>query len=131
MNKHKNGAAVKTPKDLDPELRIAVTRLKNESAKLIKNGKIKPVLNDTAKVDKQSDNNPIDRLHGKGWKPGQSGNPKGRPPKGLAISDILNTKSDAIGSDGQTRRSKMLEVVYNLAMKGERWAVEEFKKKIK
>lgn len=28
------------------------------------------------------------------WKPGVSGNPNGRPPKGEALTDILNSKLD-------------------------------------
>jgi len=65
---------------------------------------------------------------GKGWKPGQSGNPKGRPKKDIAIADILNKRgSEVINFDtGMTRREQMLENVYGLAMrtKPERWAVE-------
>ena len=41
-------------------------------------------------VDKQSSYNRIDNLKGKGWKPGQSGNPNGRPPKGEAWADVAN-----------------------------------------
>ena len=42
------------------------------------------------RVDKQSNYNRIDNLKGKGWKPGQSGNPNGRPPKGEAWADVAN-----------------------------------------
>ena len=41
-------------------------------------------------VDKQSSYNRIDNLKGKGWKPGESGNPNGRPPKGEAWADVAN-----------------------------------------
>jgi len=41
-------------------------------------------------ADKQSNYNRIDNLKGKGWKPGQSGNPNGRPPKGEAWADVAN-----------------------------------------
>jgi hypothetical protein len=41
-------------------------------------------------VDKQSSYNRIDNLKGKGWKPGQSGNPNGRPKKGEAWADVAN-----------------------------------------
>ena len=77
-------------------------------------------------AEKQSKFNRIDNLKGNGWKPGQSGNPKGRPKKGLAIADILNSKGDEVMSDGRSRREKMLELVYGLATKAkpERWAVE-------
>ena len=42
-----------------------------------------------SKVDKQQKNN-IGGVTGKGWKPGQSGNPKGRPKKGEAWADVAN-----------------------------------------
>ena len=42
------------------------------------------------RVDKQSNYNRIDNLKGKGWKPGQSGNPNGRPKKGEAWADVAN-----------------------------------------
>ena len=41
-------------------------------------------------ADKQSSYNRIDNLKGKGWKPGQSGNPNGRPKKGEAWADVAN-----------------------------------------
>tara|TARA_R110002012_G_scaffold168118_2_gene331529 strand:- start:173 stop:550 length:378 start_codon:yes stop_codon:yes gene_type:complete len=41
-------------------------------------------------VDKQSSYNRIDNLKGKGWKPGVSGNPNGRPKKGEAWADVAN-----------------------------------------
>jgi hypothetical protein len=47
------------------------------------------------KVDKQSKFNRIDNLKGKGWKPGQSGNPKGRPKKGEAWADVANELLDS------------------------------------
>jgi hypothetical protein len=66
-------------------------------------------------------------ITGKGWKPGQSGNPGGRPKKGVAIADILNSRGDEIVDEtGRTRREQMLENVYALATgnRPERWAVE-------
>lgn len=39
--------------------------------------------------EKQPKSNPIDRLKGKGWKPGQSGNPKGRPKKEICITSLV------------------------------------------
>ena len=76
-------------------------------------------------VDKQQNNSKI--VPGKPFKPGQSGNPNGRPKKGLAIADILNAKSNEIDAvTGLTMREKMLNKVYDLATqdKPERWAVE-------
>ncbi len=64
-----------------------------------------------SKVDKQSKFNRIDNLKGKGWKKGQSGNPKGRPKKGNAWADIANEllNSNEINikmkmTDGSTKR---------------------------
>ena len=45
-------------------------------------------------LDKQRKNN-IGGVTGKGWKPGQSGNPKGRPKKGEAWADVANDLLDS------------------------------------
>lgn len=47
-----------------------------------------------SKVDKQQKNNE-GGITGKGWKPGQSGNPKGRPKKGEAWADVANQLLDS------------------------------------
>ena len=75
-------------------------------------------------ADKQQDNS--EKVVGKPFKPGQSGNPNGRPKKGLAIADILNAKSDTVVESGETMKEKMLHKVYALATSSrpERWAVE-------
>ena len=76
-------------------------------------------------VDKQQKNSK--KVFGRPFKPGQSGNPNGRPKKGFAIADILNAKSNEIdAATGLTMREKMLNKVYDLATqdKPERWAVE-------
>lgn len=63
-----------------------------------------------SKVDKQQKNN-IGGVTGKGWKPGQSGNPKGRPKKGEAWADVANDLLDSKEinikmkmTDGSTKR---------------------------
>ena len=61
-------------------------------------------------VDKQSNYNRINNLKGKGWKPGQSGNPNGRPKKGKAWADVANELLDSneidiiMKKDGKVKR---------------------------
>jgi hypothetical protein len=75
-------------------------------------------------ADKQQNNSK--KVPGKPFKKGQSGNPNGRPKKGLAIADILNAKSSEADELGETMKEKMLRKVYALATgpRPERWAVE-------
>ena len=61
-------------------------------------------------LDKQRKNN-IGGVTGKGWKPGQSGNTKGRPKKGEAWADVANDLLDSSEinikmkmTDGSTKR---------------------------
>ena len=61
----------------------------------------------------------------KPWKPGQSGNPKGRPPKVRTIPDILRRLGQERVKDGeQTRLEAVLRKVYDLALEGQAWAVQ-------
>ncbi len=56
------------------------------------------------------------------FKPGKSGNPKGRPKKGLAIADILNDLGDQEirGNDSWlTQKEAVLARVYDQAMSGD------------
>ena len=66
------------------------------------------------------------------WKPGQSGNPKGRPKKEVCIPDILNAIGKEI-PDNQMLRDKfpqktnleiILQRVYHEALSGKPWAVQ-------
>jgi len=58
------------------------------------------------------------------WKPGQSGNPKGRPKKGLTLTDKLRTALAAPGAGQGTKADEIVARVTELAMAGEKWAVE-------
>lgn len=52
-------------------------------------------------------------------------NRNGRPPKDLAISDLLRAESLEIDPDtGKTKREALVKIIYDKALKGERWACE-------
>ena len=59
------------------------------------------------------------------WQPGQSGNPAGRPKKGLALTDVLRQHMDA-SDEGYTvpRKQRLAEKLYELAMTGNVSAIE-------
>ena len=63
---------------------------------------------------------------GKGWKPGESGNPNGRPPKIRTIPDILHKIGDEEGTvDGSlTKLDVVLRKVFDYALEGKSWAVQ-------
>lgn len=63
---------------------------------------------------------------GKGWKPGESGNPNGRPPKIRSIPDILHKIGDEEGTvDGNlTKLDVVLRKVFDYALEGKAWAVQ-------
>ena len=48
----------------------------------------------------------------------------GRPKKELCIPDILRDIGDELCEDGTPKKRKVMQVVYNLALGGERWATE-------
>jgi len=52
-------------------------------------------------------------------------NRNGRPPKELAIADLLRAESLEIDPDtGKSKREALVRVIYDKALKGERWACE-------
>lgn len=54
------------------------------------------------------------------FKPGQSGNPKGRPPKGYSISDMMK---EMIGNDPKVKR-KLGKVIMEKALSGDMVAIK-------
>ena len=57
--------------------------------------------------------------------PGQSGNPNGRPRKGLALTDVLREHMDASDEgDSVPRKQRLAEKLYELAMAGNVSAIE-------
>lgn len=54
------------------------------------------------------------------WKPGESGNPHGRPPKGQALADVMREYLDGEieGQSGVKRKEAFVKAVYMRAMKG-------------
>ena len=79
-------------------------------------------------ADKQqiSNGKMLGGITGKGWKPGQSGNPNGRKPKIRTIPDILYKIGEEDGtSDGEfSKLDVVLRKVFEFALKGNSWAVQ-------
>ena len=59
------------------------------------------------------------------WQPGQSGNPNGRPRKGLALTDVLREHMELSDEgDSVPRKVRLAERLYELAMAGNVSAIE-------
>lgn len=58
------------------------------------------------------------------WKPGQSGNPKGRKPKGRALTEILKLKGEglvSVGGEEISAQDALAEAVWQFVTRGEVW----------
>ena len=65
------------------------------------------------------------RVRGRPFKPGQSGNPKGRPKGSTSIADILRRIGKEPGTlDGMDKAEVVWRKVYQFAIEGKAWAVE-------
>ena len=58
------------------------------------------------------------------WKPGQSGNPKGRPPVTPSIPDILRRIGAENAGNGITKLDAVMHRVFKYAIDGRAWAVQ-------
>ena len=71
--------------------------------------------------DNASDIKPEKQVNSTQWKPGQSGNPNGRPKKGLAITDIMREMLEERPEIRKALSAKLFE----LALKGDLAAIRE------
>jgi hypothetical protein len=59
------------------------------------------------------------------WKPGQTGNPNGRPPKRHCVSSLLNEDLPKLsGKERQTLAERLKKKIIEMALKGDKWALE-------
>lgn len=59
------------------------------------------------------------------WKPGQSGNPNGRPPKEWTWSGLIKDMMDASEEDGEPVKIKIARALRNKAYAGDVQAIKE------
>lgn len=78
-------------------------------------------------IKEQANNSPYERIREASepykWKPGESGNPAGRPPS--SITSELRKLSEEIGADGVTGRKKLADKLWALAMYGKIDAIDK------
>jgi len=75
-----------------------------------------PPLTGTVTPDKQKNN----RVPETAWKPGQSGNPNGRPPKGHSITDTIK---EMMGEKPEIKKALGTKLI-ELALKGDMAAIK-------
>ena len=64
-------------------------------------------------------------ITGKGFKPGQSGKPNGRPQGTRSVPDILKKIGDEEGTlDGKSKLDVIMYKVFQFALEGKPWAVQ-------
>ena len=56
------------------------------------------------------------------WRPGQSGNPGGRPPRVKAFADLLRAALSKRLPDGKTARETLAQQLVKLAVSGREWS---------
>ena len=78
-------------------------------------------------AEKQQDNSKK-KVPGRPFKPGQSGNPAGRPPNAKTIPEMLRQIGDEECKEeefaGMTNAEAVQTVVWKCALAGKQWAVE-------
>jgi len=81
-------------------------------------------------ADKQPKSSKADHLKKHQFKPGQSGNPKGRTPNVKTIPEILQKIGEEQGTKvpleegGMTKKEVVMQQVYKFAKEGKSWAVQ-------
>ena len=74
--------------------------------------------------EKTTKSSKADHLKQYRWKPGESGNPSGRPKATRSIPDILRKIAlEEGGKDGMLKIEVVLRKVYQYALEGKSWAV--------
>ena len=64
------------------------------------------------------------------WKPGQSGNPKGRPPAGMSMAETLRRELEELGPPNKktgervTKRELIMRMLITLATAGDEKAIK-------